>query len=68
MIITIIGEEENFDFKKEFPDSYFVMEHINKIKSMTRVQAIKYIKENGQGFDNLKLAAIYYDTYIKPCL
>lgn len=52
------------DVKEFFPESMLTPKQIETVKNMSRPQAIKYIKENGYGFDGLKSAAIYYDLYI----
>lgn len=56
------------EIKEYFPESMLTLEQIEIVKNMTRVQAIKYIKENGFGFDGLKSAAIYYDLYINKII
>ena len=63
--------KDDLDAIKElFSESMLTPERINTIKNvvknMTRVQGIKYIKKHGEGFDNLKSAAIYYDVYYYP--
>lgn len=56
------------EIEEYFPESMLTLEQIEIVKNMTRVQAIKYIKENGYGFDGLKSAAIYYDLYISKII
>lgn len=72
----LIGNKDKYNTTKDdldaikelFSESMLTPEKINTIKNavknMTRVQGIKYIKKHGEGFDNLKSAAIYYDVYI----